>query len=150
MRKILFMGLATAIGFAGWTNLADAELFSATRQVIAILGADLYLGVAEGHLSGAGTLAIRAQGNPDVACSGEFTSSAALGGPGRLRCSDGATATFNFQRLSAFHGHGVGSHSRGAMSFTYGLSAGQSEPYLKLPPGKTLRENGGSLQLADL
>ena len=150
MRKIWVTGLAATIGFAGWTNLADAELFSAMRPVIAILGADLYVGVAEGHLSGAGTLAIHSQIDPDVTCFGEFTSSAALGGTGQLRCSDGATATFQFQRLSVFRGHGVGSHSRGLMSFTYGLTADQSEPYLKLPPGKKLTHNGKALELVDI
>jgi hypothetical protein len=150
MRKILITGLAAAIGFAGWTDLADAELFSATRPVIAILGADLYVGVAEGHLSGAGTLAIHSQIDPDVTCFGKFTSSAVLDGAGQLRCSDRATATFHFQRLSVFRGYGGGSFSRGAMSFTYGLTADESEPYLTLPPGKKLRHNGEKLQLVDL
>ena len=108
------------------------------------------MGVAEGNLRGAETLAIHAQTNPHVACSGEFTSSAVLGGSGQLRCSDGATATFNFQRLSVFHGHGVGSHTRGAMRFTYGIAADQSHPYLKLPAGKALRQRGEFLQLVDL
>ena len=150
MREIVIVCLAGAIGLAGWTSLAVADLLSATRPVIAILGADLYVGVAEGHLSGAGTLAIHSQIAPEVTCAGEFSSSAALGGAGQLRCSDGATATFRFQRTDVFRGHGVGSHSRGSMSFTYGLTADQSVPYLKMPPGKTLWRHGEQLELIDL
>jgi hypothetical protein len=150
MRKLLIMSFATVIGFTGWTQLADAGLLSAKRQVIAILGGDLYVGVAEGHLSGAGTLAIHAQSSPAIACFGEFTSSATLGGAGQLRCNDGATATFSFKRLTVFDGHGGGSYSRGSMSFTYGLTADQSQSYLKLPAGKTLKQSGEVLQLVDL
>ena len=35
------MIVASVIGFAGWTEVAGADLFSATRAVIAILGTDL-------------------------------------------------------------------------------------------------------------
>jgi len=59
-----------------------------------------------------------------------------------LRCSDGASATFEFQRLSLRRGYGAGTSSRGALSFTYGLSAEESAPYLKLPPGKALSQDG--------
>lgn len=106
MRKIVNTGLAVAVGFAGWIGVADAGLLSAKRPVIAILGTGLYTGTAEGHLSGAGTLAIRSRADPAINCSGEFTSSAEAGGVGELRCSDGATAKFRFERLTVFSGHG--------------------------------------------
>ena len=147
MRKQWVASIALAIGFSGWTNLADAGLFSATRPVIAILGADLYVGAAEGHLSGSGTLAIHSQLDPGITCVGAFTSTALLGGAGQLRCNDGDSATFHFQRLSIFSGQGTGSYSGSPMSFTYGLSAAESEPYLKLPRGKSLRRNGEELHL---
>ena len=78
MRKILISVLAACIGLAGSTTLAGAGLLSATRTVIAMLADDLFVGEAEGHLNGAGTLAIRSQENPALTCLGEFTSSAAL------------------------------------------------------------------------
>src|SRR5688572_25622131 len=113
MNKTWITGLAAAIGFAGWINLAGAAgLFSAKGPVIAILADELFLGEAEGYLNGAGTLAIQSQKNPAVSCTGQFTSSAALGGAGHMQCSDGATATFHFQRLSVLRGHGAGSSSR--------------------------------------
>jgi hypothetical protein len=36
------------------------------------------------------------------------------------------------------------------MSFTYGLTFDESEPYLKLPPGKKLEHNGNALALVDI
>jgi hypothetical protein len=124
-------------------------MLSATRAVIAMLADELFVGEAEGHLSGAGTLVIHSQRNPDLTCQGQFTSSAELGGLGELRCSDGATATFHFQRLSVFRGYGEGSFSRGGMSFAYGLTAEEATPYLKLPGGKKLRYFGKELALVD-
>jgi len=150
MRKILISVLAACIGLAGSTTLASAGLFSATGTVIAILADDLFVGEAEGHLSGAGTLAIHSQRDPDLTCVGQFTSSAALGGTGQMHCSDGTTATFHFQRLSVFRGYGAGSFSRGAMSFAYGFTAEEAGPYLKLPEGKKLAHNGTELKLVDL
>jgi hypothetical protein len=149
MRKILFTAFASCIGLAGATAAAGAGLFSATGSVIAILAGDLFVGEAEGHLSGAGTLAIHSQKNPALTCLGQFTSSAALGGSGKLQCSDGATATFHFQRLSVLRGYGAGDFSRGSMSFAYGIPAEDSGPYLKLPEGKKLLQNGTELTLAD-
>jgi hypothetical protein len=150
MRKILITVLAACIGLAGSAPLASAGLFSATGMVIAILADDLFVGEAEGHLSGAGTLAIHSQKDRDLTCLGQFTSSAALGGSGQMHCSDGTTATFHFQRLSVFRGYGVGSFSRGSMSFAYGITAEEVGPYLKLPEGKKLTHNGTELKLADL
>jgi len=122
-------------------------MLSATGAVIAILAGDLFVGTAEGHLDGAGTLAIHSQKNPALTCKGEFTSSAERGGEGQLRCSDGSAATFHFKRLSLRRGHGEGKYSRGPMSFAYGLSAEEAAPYLKLPEGKKLARNGAGLEL---
>jgi hypothetical protein len=149
MRKILIAGIA-CIALAGLATQARAGLFSATGAVIAILGGDLFVGEAEGHLSGAGTLAIRSQKNPGITCAGQFTSSAELGGKGQLRCTDGSVSTFQFKRLSVRRGYGAGSFSRGSMSFAYGLSAEEAAPYLKLPKGKKLARNGTELALVDL
>ena len=150
MRRILITVLASLIGFAGSATPAGAGLFSATRTIIAILADDLFVGEAEGHLSGAGTLAIHSQRNPNLTCRGQFTSSADYGGSGPMECSDGATATFQFQRLTIFRGHGTGSTSLGPMTFAYGLTAEEASPYLKLPIGKKLTPSGTVLKLIDL
>lgn len=148
--KALLTVLATCIGLAGWPNLASAGLFSATGTIVAILSDDLFVGEAEGHLNGSGTLAIRSQRSPDLTCRGEFTSSAERGGSGKLVCSDGTTATFQFQRLSVYRGHGIASFSRGEMSFAYGFAPEEAAPYLKLPTGKKLKHNGTQLALVDI
>lgn len=124
-------------------------MLSATGAVIAIMAGNLFVGEAEGHLNGSGTLAIHSQKNPSLTCKGEFTSSAELGGKGQLRCSDGTTSTFKFQRLTLRRGHGTGNFGRGSMSFSYGLTAEEARPYLKLPKGKKLRQTGTTLELVD-
>ena len=124
-------------------------MLSATGAVIAIMAGNLFVGEAEGHLNGSGTLAIHSQKNPSLTCKGEFTSSAELGGKGQLRCSDGTTSTFKFQRLTLRRGHGTGNFGRGSMSFSYGLTAEEARPYLKLPKGKVLRQTGTKLELVD-
>ena len=150
MRKILIAALAACIGLVCPATQAQAGLLSATRVVIAMLAGELFVGQAEGHLSGAGTLAIHSQKNPGRTCQGQFTSSAERGGSGVMHCSDGATATFHFRRLGVFSGYGAGSFSRGEISFAYGLSADEAAPYLSLPEGKKLALNGIELMLVDL
>jgi hypothetical protein len=149
MYKMLIAVLAASLGLAEWANVEAGELFSKTGPVIAIIANDLFLGEAEGHLSGAGTIAIHSQRHPDVTCAGQFTSSAELGGSGQMRCSNGATGTYHFKRLSLEKGYGIGSYGRRSMSFTYGLTFDESKPYLKLPPGKKLEHNGKTLALVD-
>ncbi len=149
MRKVLVAVLVTCAGLA-CSSIASGAGLSATGKVIAILDGDLFVGVAKGHLNGAGTLAIHSQKDPALTCQGQFTSSPALGGSGEMLCSDGATATFRFQRLTVFRGHGTGNTSRGSMSFSYGLSAEEATPYLKLPAGKRITRDGTELRLVDL
>ncbi|MEA3195878.1 MAG: hypothetical protein QOD26_4211 [Betaproteobacteria bacterium] len=146
MSKITIAGIA-CIALAGATAPATAGLLSATGEVIAIMAGELFVGEAEGNLDGAGTLVIHSQKNPALTCKGEFTSSAELGGKGQLRCSDGTSSTFKFQRLTLRKGHGTGNFGRGSMSFSYGLTADEARPYLKLPKGKKLRQNGTKLEL---
>jgi hypothetical protein len=129
---------------------AGAGILSATGKVIAIVAGELFVGEAEGHLDGHGTLSIRSQSNPSLSCQGAFTSSAKAGGSGDLHCSDGSAGTFHFQRLTLRRGHGTGTLSRGPMSFAYGLSAEEAKPYLLLPPGKKLAYSGVELRMIDL
>src|SRR5476649_1479494 len=147
--KSMITVFAACIGFAASAPVANAGLFSATGAVIAIAADDVYVGEAEGHLNGAGTLAIRSQKNPALTCTGQFTSSAEKGGSGQLQCSDGTTAAFQFKRLTVYRGYGVASFSRGDMSFAYGFTPEEAAPYLKLPEGKKLARNGTEIALID-
>ena len=146
-KKRLLTGLALSMALAAWTGVAGAQLLSSTGPVIAILDGELLVGEATGHLGGWGTIALRSRAQAARTCVGEFSYSEALGDAGQLRCSDGASAEFRFQRLSLRRGYGAGSSSGNTLSFTYGLSAEDSAPYLKLPAGKELRGDGKNLEL---
>jgi len=146
-KKRLLTGFALSIGLAAWTGAAGAQLSSSTGPVIAILDGELLVGEATGHLGGWGTIALHSRAKAGCTCAGEFSYSEALGDAGQLRCSDGASAAFRFTRLSLRRGYGAGSSSGSALSFTYGLSAEESAPYLKLPAGKELSGDGNNLQL---
>jgi hypothetical protein len=135
------------MGLAAWTGHPGAQLLSSTGPVIAILDGELLVGEATGHLGGWGTIALRSRAKAERTCAGEFSHSEALGDSGQLRCSDGASAAFRFQRLTVRRGYGAGSSGGSELSFTYGLSAVDSAPYLKLPPGKELRGEGNNLEL---
>lgn len=138
------------IGLAGPAAPAAAGLLSSTGEVIAIMAGELFTGTAEGNLDGAGTIAIHAQKKPSLTCNGKFTSSAEKGGKGTLRCTDGSTSTFTFKRLTIYKGHGTGRFTRGPMSFTYGLTAEEAKPHLKLPKGKKIARKGKALELVSL
>ena len=148
--SVTCLAVSVGIGTAVSPAPVDAGLFSKKGPVIAIVAGELYVGEAEGHLDGSGTIAIHSQINPAITCRGQFISSAESGGTGQLQCSDSATATFHFQRLTMLRGYGAGIHSRGSMSFTYGLTADESRTYLNLPVGKKLEHDGKQLALADI
>ena len=141
--------LAACIGFAGAAPVMAAGLFSKTGAVIAVAADDVYVGEAEGHLDGSGTVSIRSQKNPRVKCTGDFTSSAELGGSGELKCTDNTAATFRFKRLSVYRGYGVANFSWGDMSFAYGFKPEEAGPYLNLPQNKKLANTGTEIALVD-
>ena len=141
------MLILLCLGLSGWTSAAGAQLFSSTGPVIAIFAGSLLVGEATGHLGGWGTLALRSPSKPELTCVGEFSTTDGLGDGGQLRCSDGTSAPFRFQRLTLMRGYGVGNSSASSLSFTYGLSAEESISYLKVPPGKELRRQGNNLEL---
>jgi hypothetical protein len=139
--------IAACITIGSLASPARADLLSAKGDVFAILAGELFVGEAEGHHDGSGTLAIHSQKAPTLTCTGKFTSSAEAGGKGQLSCSNGNSATFQFKRLTIRRGYGTGTLSRGTMSFTYGLSAEEATRYLKPPKNKQLRRDGNGLEL---
>lgn len=136
----------TALGIA---PAAQAGIFSAKGDVIAVASEAVFIGQAEGHLDGSGTVEIRSQKNPQLKCAGEFTSSAEAGGAGQLYCSDGTSAEFRFKRLTVYRGFGVARFSWGEMNFTYGFKAEEAAPYLNLPQNKKLARQGTEIALVD-
>jgi hypothetical protein len=118
-KRLPLAALALSMGLAAWTGHADAQLFSSTGPVIAILDGELLVGEATGHLGGWGTIALRSGAKAERTCVGEFSHSTALGDSGQLRCSDGASAAFRFQRLTLRRGYGAGTSGGSALSFTW-------------------------------
>jgi hypothetical protein len=145
---MMLSALVACIGL-GSSPFAGAAGLSATGKVIAVVAGELFVGEAKGHLNGSGQFSIHAQANPALTCVGQFTSSAEAGGSGQMHCSDGATGTFRFQRLTIFRGFGTGKTSRGEMSFAYGKTAAEAMPYVKLPEGKKLTGSGALLALVN-
>jgi hypothetical protein len=146
MRAVAVLAAWITIGSAA--SPAGADLLSAKGPVFAIVAGDLFVGEAEGHLDGSGTLAIYSQNAPALTCTGKFTSSAESGGKGQMRCINGVSATFQFKRLTIRSGYGTGKLSGGTMSFTYGLSADEAPRYLKPPKDKRLKRKGPGLELS--
>jgi len=149
MHKLFVSAFALFAGLSAWTQPAGAGLLSGTGPVNAILAGEVFYGEAVGRLDGSGTVWIQSRSRPAFGCTGQFTSSAQLGGIGSLRCGDGMTVAFNFKRLTLRQGYGAGSSSAGPMTFTYGLSPAESMPYLKAPPGKSIKVAGAELALVD-
>jgi hypothetical protein len=147
--KSALAAFAACIGIAGSAPVAAGGLFSATGAVIAVAADDVYVGEAEGHLDGTGTVAIRSQKDPSRKCAGEFTSDAEKGGSGKLQCSDNTTGTFQFKRVTVYRGYGVASFNWGDMNFVYGFTPEEAAPYLKLPQNKKLARNGTEIALVD-
>ena len=149
MRTYSLIAALAAVASIAAAPAAHAGLFSAKGDVIAVVADDVYVGQAEGHLDGSGTVQIHSQKNPQLKCSGEFTSSAEAGGVGQLHCSDGSRADFRFTRLTVYRGYGVAKFSWGEMNFAYGFKAEEAAPYLNLPQNKRLARNGAQIALVD-
>lgn len=136
-----FLGLIISLMFSSilisCTNEAGSRMgiFTATTPVLATIKGDIFIGTSVGDISGAGKIEMESAINPDINCIGEFryTSLYSMVGVGTLTCSDGNLATFNFNALDSLSGYGLGSSSRGPVTFTYGLTPEESAKYLQKP-----------------
>jgi hypothetical protein len=140
---------AAGVGIFGAVPISAGGLFSATGTVIAVAAENVYVGEAEGHLDGTGTVTIHSQKNPAIKCVGDFTSSVEKGGSGLLKCNDNTAAAFQFKRLTVYRGYGVANFSWGDMSFAYGFTPEEAAPYLNLPSSKRLARRGTEIALID-
>lgn len=142
---------AAALIVSGCANQAGSRMgfFSASAPVIAVMAGDLLVGEAEGS-NMRGRIEVRSVVSPQLRCMGSFEYEGWSHGVGKVRCTDGAEAAFDFKALSVLSGHGIGTSARGPFSFTYGLTPEESEQYLTLPPSKRLGKQGGELRLLEL
>ncbi len=124
-------------------------LLTTTTPVVAVVAGDLYTGESISFIDGSGTMHLKSSAAPDHVCSGAFRYETEQIGVGDMNCSGGESATFQFRALSTLTGYGFGRMSGGDLSFAYGMTAEQAEPYLRLPSGKKLRQTNDVLVLTD-
>lgn len=140
MKKTTLTLVLPLMLLGGCANESGARmgLLSATAPVIAVLADDLFTGEATGYMDRTGKIEIQSQLNPELKCIGEFRYTGSKTGTARVRCNDGNDALMEFTGLSALSGYGFGNSSRGAASFTFGLTPEQASQYLRVPKGKKL------------
>lgn len=151
MQPLAAAVLAGCALLAGCANKAGARMgfFKATAPVVAILNDDLLVGEAVGYMDRTGTIEMQSALNPTLRCVGSFHYTGSKVGEAEVRCNDGSEAALSFNALSALSGYGYGRTSRGPASFTFGLTAEESEKLLKLPAGKRIVRKPEGLRLAE-
>ena len=128
---------------------ARMGLLTTTAPVVAIVAGDLYTGEAVSYIDGSGTIRLKSSLSPDRECIGVFRYESEQLGAGDIDCSWGAHTTFQFRALNTLAGYGFGRTGKNDVSFTYGMTLEQAEPYLRLPSGKKLRTQDSGPVLAD-
>jgi len=151
MRYSLFSVAVATLALSACANQSGAQmgLFTTKTPVVAIVAGDLYTGHSVCYLDGTGTITLRSSAQPDQQCSGDFRYESERLGVGDMRCTGGSSATFQFRALSTLTGYGFGRARTGDVSFAYGMTPEQAEPYLRLPSGKKLRSKDNALLLTD-
>ena len=147
----LYGVMLTTLALSACANQSGAQmgLFTTTAPVVAVVGNELYTGQSVCYIDGSGVIQLKSSSNPEQECSGDFRYESERLGVGDIRCTGGASATFQFRALSMLTGYGFGRARTGDVSFAYGMTPEQAEPYLRLPSGKKLRRKDGTLVLTD-
>jgi len=145
MKKLLLV-LGGVFTLEGCVNNSGAymTLYSAHAPVIAILSDDLFVGTAIGYMDRTGTINITSALNPDLKCLGHFKYTGSQIGEGSMTCNDGTEARIQFNKLTNLSGYGLGTSTRGGISFTYGLTPEEATKYLSIPTNKRLRPPSSS------
>jgi hypothetical protein len=61
-----------------------------------------------------------------------------------MTCNDGTEARIQFNKLTNLSGYGLGTSTKGGVSFTYGLTPEEATKYLSIPTNKRLRPPSSS------
>ena len=151
MNYHLYGAAFAALSLSACANQSGAHmgLLTTTTPVVAIVGDELYTGESVSYIDGTGVMKIKSAANPQQECSGDFRYESERLGVGDMRCTGGSNATFQFRALSTMTGYGFGRARTGDVSFAYGMTPEQAEPYLRLPNGKKLRQKNSRLILSD-
>ena len=151
MNYRLYGVMLTTLALSGCANQSGAHmgLFTTTAPVVAVVGGELYTGQSVCYIDGSGIIQLKSSSNPEQECSGDFRYESERLGVGDMRCTGGSSATFQFRALSTLTGYGFGRARTGDVSFAYGMTPAEAEPYLRLPSGKKLRQKDNTLMLTD-
>src|SRR3954467_13588589 len=151
MRYSLFCAAVATLALSACANQSGAQmgLFTTNTPVVAIVAGDVYTGHSVCYLDGTGVITLRSSAKPEQQCSGDFRYESGQLGVGDMRCTGGESTTFQFRALSTMTGYGFGRTRAGDMSFAYGMTPEQAEPYLRLPSGKKLASKDSALRLTD-
>jgi hypothetical protein len=151
MKYGLCIAAFTALALGACANQSGAKmgLLTTTAPVLAIVAGDLYTGESVSYIDGTGTISLKSSAIPERECSGIFRYESNQIGVGDMDCNGGARAAFQFRALSTLTGYGFGRAGAGEVSFAYGMTPEQAEPYLRLPSGKKLGTKGSALVLSD-
>jgi hypothetical protein len=149
--KYILLSLISTLALGGCANQAGARmgLLTTTMSVVAMVAGDLYTGQSVSYIDGTGIMKLKSSTTPDRECTGDFRFESERLGVGDFECSGGTRVTFQFRALSTLTGYGFGRTRQGEVSFAYGMTAEQAEPYLRLPSGKKLRKVDTALSLTD-
>ena len=140
MLRICLAMTSISLSLSGCTTSSGARmgLFTATAPVYAVMYDELLLGKAVGYMDRTGTINIASAVTDGMRCVGEFRYTGMRTGEADLRCNDGTIALIRFNAISSLSGYGIGSTSRGPVSFTFGMNLDKAEQYLVLPKGKRI------------
>jgi hypothetical protein len=130
--------LLLTLGIATLCPANAFEPFTVREPVLAVVGEELLVGEAIGHLDRTGTLAVHSALDASLHCQGNFRFTSLKAGRASIHCSDGSNLELDFNALSPLSGWGQVQSAYGLVSFTFGLSPQLAAPYLNLPKGKRL------------
>jgi hypothetical protein len=120
---------------------------SVTVPVVALVADTVFIGESKGYRDGTSSIEMSSTTDPSLKCIGEARRTGLQGGQGSAECNDGTQVKFHFTALSNTSGYGIGSSSRGPVSFTYGLTRDEAIPHLVVPAGHELHKESGELKL---
>lgn len=143
------LSIACVLAIAGCTNQSGAHmgLLNTTSPVLAVVAGEVYTGQSVCHWDGTGAIQLKSLADSHRECSGDFHYESQDLGVGDIHCSAGPAATFQFRALGTLTGYGFGRAREGEVTFAYGMTPEQADPYLRLPPGTKLQRKDDKISL---
>lgn len=133
MRNFVFAVLVGPLAvLAGCAVVDDTvqNVFSSRAGAAAVVSGRLLKGQITYTQPRMGTIHLRSEDSPVLACSGALNLTATSTGVASLACSDGQSVVVPFQLLSPLRAAGRGNKGGAVFSLTYGLPPEMAAPFL--------------------